>query len=105
MNDLYIHRYIDRFEEMVKEKRLNIDLKANQLSSEEKVLQPLRMAFKSYKSEETNFLFQIFVSGALVEAERLDLLYKKRMLKTGKGFPLNENLTLANLRAAIDKDL
>lgn len=105
MNDLYIHRYIDRFEEMVKEKRLNIDLRANQLSREEKVLQPLRMAFKSYKSEETNFLFQIFVYGALVEAERLDLLYKKRMLKTGKGLPLNEYLSLANLRAAIDKEL
>lgn len=105
MNDLYIHRYIDRFEEMVKEKRLNIDLRINTLSREEKVIQPLRGLFKSYKSEETNFLFQIFVAGALVEAERLDFLYKKGMLKAGKGLPLNENLTLANLRAAIDKDL
>ena len=105
MNDLYIHRYIEKFEEMVKEKRLNVDLRAHPLSCEEKVLQPLRMSFHSYKSEETNFLFQIFVAGALVEAERLDWLYKKRMLKTGKGLPLNENLTLANLRAAIDKEL
>lgn len=105
MNDLYICRYIEKFEEMVKEKRLNIDLRANYLSSEEKVLQPLRMSFRSYKSEETNFLFQIFVSGALVEAERLDWLYRRRMIKTGKGLPLNENLTLANLRAAIDEEL
>nr|DAY12511.1 MAG TPA: hypothetical protein [Caudoviricetes sp.] len=105
MNDLYIHRYIDKFEEMVREKRLNIDLRVNTLSCEEKVIQPLRGVFKSYKSEETNFLFQIFVAGALVEAERLDWLYKKRMLKTGKGLPLNENTSLENLRAAIDEEM
>ena len=105
MNDLYINRYIDKFEEMVREKRLNIDLRAIPLMQEEKVAQPLRIGFKSYKSEETNFLFQIFVAGALVEAERLDWLYKKRMLKTGRGLPLNENLSLANLRAAIDEEM
>ena len=105
MNDLYIHRYLEKFEDMVKEKRLSVDLRSNSLSNEERVLQPLRGLFKSYKSEETNFLFQIFVFGALVEAERLDWLYKKRMLKTGKGLPLNENLSLANLRAAIDEGM
>ena len=106
MNDVAVNNYREKFEEVMRSNGFtDEDLEYFCLTEEEQITHPLRGGFLNYKNTETNLQFFLFVSGAKLEAERLEWLFENGMDSVTKRLTFDKHVSIINFRQAIDEKI